>query len=161
MPDIKLRTDILAPKHFKTYKFSGYHPTRFLKIAPNIIKDVFEIKEPNTFEDKLQWDKSSDPIEFFALWRGKDSKDNKTAFWVTVKVLGVQKAKDKIGNVSIFVSATLDTKFSYSNSLEKALITAYAHLYYHKIRRRYIKEQKVKLDAFDLEIKKILRAMEG
>ena len=161
MPSIELRTDVLAPKHFKTYNFSGYHPTRFLKVAPNLIKDVFQITEPNTFEDVLKWDRSSDPIEFYALWRGKDSKDNKSTFWVTVKAMGVQKAKDKMGKITIFVSATLDTNFPYSNSLEKALITAYAYMYYHKIRRRYIMEQKRNMDEFDLEIKKILGAMEG
>ena len=161
MPSINLRTDILAPKHFKTYNFSGFHPSRFLRMAPNLIKDVFSITEPNTFEDKLQWDKSSDPVDFYGLWRGKDGLDNKTTFWVTIVAQGKQRAQDKMGNLTIFVSATLDTNFSYSNSFDKALINTYAYLYYHKIRRRYIAEQKALLDELDIELKKVLKAMEG
>jgi hypothetical protein len=161
MPSIELKTDLLAPKYFKTYEFSGFHPTRFLKVAPQLIKDIFQITEPNTFEDKLQWDKSSDPIEFFAQWRGKDSKDSRTDFWVVILAQGVQSEKDKMGNINIKVTSTLDTKFSYSNFLERALIAAYSYLYYYKIRRRYIQEQKKLLDVLDSEIKKVLGEIEG
>ena len=102
MPNyIEIRTDIFAPKHFKTYKFSGYHPTRFLKIAPQLIQTVFSITQPNTFEDKLQWDTSADPIEFFALWRGKYGKDRTTNFWVTIKAMGKQREKDKMGDITM------------------------------------------------------------
>ena len=159
MPSIDIKTDILAPKHFKTYKFAGYHPTRFLKIAPQLIQNIFRITQPNTFEDKLQWDTSADPIEFFALWRGKDGKDSRTTFWINIKAQGKQNVKDKMGDIAIYVWSTLDTKFSYSNFLDKSLITLYCYLYYYEIRRKYIVEQKRLIDTLDEQIKKVLESM--
>lgn len=159
MPSIDIKTDILAPKHFKTYKFSGYHPTRFLKIAPQLIQSVFRITAPNTFEDKYQWDTSADPIEFFGLWRGKYGMDARSTFWVNIKAQGKQNTKDKMGDLDIYVWSTLDTKFDYSNPLVKSLITLYCYLYYYKIRRRYIVQRKRMLDTLDAEIKKVLEEM--
>ena len=159
MPSVKIKTDLLAPRHAKTYNFSGYHPTRFLKIVPKLIQDVFRITQPNTFEDKLMWDKSSDPIEFFSLTRGKYGKDSRTTFWVTIKIQGKQSQNDKMGEITIKVSSTLDTDFTYSNFLERGLIILYSHLYYYRIRRRYIVEQKRLLDDLDVEIKKVLDSM--
>ena len=161
MPELQLKTDILAPRHTKTLKFAGYHPSRFLKIAPILIKDIFRITEPNTFEDKIKWDKSGDPIEFYGEWRGKDGKDKRTTFWVKIKADGIQREKDKMGEITIKVSSFIDTKFPYSNFLDKSLVRIYCYLYYNEIRRRYVEEARLLIEKLEIELKKELEAMGG
>jgi len=101
MPELQLKTDILAPRHVKTLKFSGFFPSRFLKLIPSLIKGVFRLSSTRFFEDKIKWDKSADPIEFYGEWRGRDDKDERTSVWVKIKVQGVQKEKDKHGEITI------------------------------------------------------------
>jgi len=161
MPELQLKTDILAPRHVKTLKFSGFFPSRFLKLIPSLIKGVFRLSSTRFFEDKIKWDKSADPIEFYGEWRGRDDKDERTSVWVKIKVQGVQKEKDKHGEITIEITSSLVTKLPYSNFLEKALVRTYSYLFYSEQRRKYIIEARRRLNIIEDELKKELEKMRG
>ncbi len=161
MPELQLKTDILAPKHIKTLKFSGYYPSRFLKIVPSIMKEIFKLTSTKLFEDKIQWDKSSDPIEFYGEWRGRDDKDARTSVWIKVKVHGIQREKDKNGEITIEITSTLFTKLPYSNFLEKMLVKTYSYLFYSEQRRNYIIKARRLLEVLENQLKKELETMGG
>jgi len=161
MPELQLKSDILAPRHVKTLKFSGYHPSRFLKIVPDLMKEVFKLSSTKFFEDKIKWDKSADPIEFYGEWRGRDDQDARTSVWIKIKVQGVQSEKDKKGEVTIQITSTLVTNLPYSNFLEKAIVRTYSYLFYSEQRRRYVIKARRLLEILEAEIKKELETMGG
>jgi hypothetical protein len=161
MPVLQLKTDILAPESVKTLKFAGYYPSRFLKLIPGLIKEIFRLSSTKFFEDKIKWDKSTDPIEFYGEWRGKDDQDKRTSVWIEVKVQGVQKENDKMGEVTIEISSTLDTKLPYSNFLEKALVRTYSYLFYSEQRRKYVIKARRLLEILEGKLKKELETMGG
>jgi len=161
MPDLELKTDIFAPGHEKIIEYSGHHPSRLFKVIPPLIKNIFEITTSHFFEDKIKWDKSAEPIEFFGQWRGEDGKDGRTSVWVIVKVQGTQSSKEKMGNAIITIRGILQTKFPYTNVIDKSLVKTYSYLFYDKQRRYYIKEAKERFEVLENEIKKELEIMGG
>ena len=156
MPDLQMKADILAPEHTKVIKFSGDHTSRFLKLIPTLIKEIFKISSTNFYEDRIKWDKSDDPIGFYCEWRGKDSKDNRTSVWVKVKIQGNQTEKEKKGEVTIWISGAIITKIPYSNIIDKSLARAYSHFFYSDQRRRYAEEARTRFNVLENEIKKEL-----
>ena len=159
MAELKIKTDILAPEDAKVLKFTGYGTTRFLKIIPSLMKNVFRLSGSKFYEDKIKWDASTDNKEFYGEWRGKDDKDGRTSVWVSVKVQGTQQEKDKSGRVEIAISGEMTTKFGYSNLLDKSLYLAYSRLFYSEQRRKYALEAKKQLETIENELKKELETM--
>lgn len=156
MPDLQMKADILAPENTKVIKFSGDHPSIVLKLIPSLIKETFKVSSTNFYEDRIKWDISGDPIGFYGEWRGADKKDNKTSVWIKVKTQGEQTQKEKKGEVTIWISGIIATKFSYSNILDKSLVKIYSRLFYSEQRRRHVEEARRRFIILENEIKKQL-----
>jgi len=156
MPDLKLLSDVFSPHYIKTLRYEGDHPSRTLSFMPNLIRSIFRITSTNFYEDEIKWDRSSENIEFYGQWRGKDTKDARTTFWMKVKVIGKQNAKDKKGYVTIYIHPYLVTKFNYNNFWDKALYFSYTRLFYKAQRRKYIEKQLYLSNRFEQELKKEL-----
>ncbi len=156
MPDLKLLSDVFSPHYIKTLRYEGDHPSRTISFMPNLIRSIFRITSTNFYEDEIKWDKSSENIEFYGQWRGKDTKDARTTFWMKVKVIGKQNAKDKKGYVTIYIHPYLVTKLPYTNFLDKALYFSYTRLFYKAQRRKYIEKQLYLSNRFEQELKKEL-----
>lgn len=153
MADLRIVSDVLSPHFDKIIKYQGDHPSRVLKIIPTLIKMVFKITSTKFYEDGIKWDKSSDPIEFWGQWRGKDDKNGRTAIWIKVRVLGKQRAKDKKGYVTIYIEPYMVTKLPYSNFLDKALAKSYSFFFYGNQRRNYISRELVYIKRFEEQLK--------
>jgi len=153
MGELKQKTEVLAPHYLKTLKFSGDHPSNVLKIIPPLIREIFKITTTNFFEDIVKWDNLTENNSFFAAWRGKDGKDERTTLWVDVKVQGEQNEKTKKGNVTIWLRSYLITKFPFSNSIQKGIIRAYSHYFYSEQRRKYTEEARQLLNILEKEIR--------
>lgn len=137
MPQLVMKSDILAPAHTKTLKFFCDHPSKLMKVMPSLIKETFKITSTNFFEDRIKWDISADPVEFYGEWRGKDTKDNRTTLWVSVKLQGKQSLKEKKGEITIWLSGSLITQIPYSMIIDKTLYRIYAYYFYSNQRRYY------------------------
>ena len=153
MGEIKQRVEVLAPHYLKTLKFSGYHPSRTLKIVPTLIREVFKITSTNFFEDVIKWDNSSENNMFFGAWRGKDTKDERTTLWAQIKVQGEQNEKNLKGNVTVWLRSYLITTFQYSNPLIKELLRLYAYYFYSERRRLYTEEARNLLNMLEKELR--------
>lgn len=160
MPDYTLVSDLLAPIYFKVLEYEGPHPSRILKLIPQIILDVWRIDSPALYEDEFKWDVSADPIDFYGVWRGKEGIDERTSVFAIVKVHGKQSKKDKMGKVTVWILGKMITKFPYRNVFEKALVWTYLFLFYAEQRRRYVAERKKRLDFLENEIRKYFDMME-
>jgi hypothetical protein len=161
MPNLKLKSDVLAPHNVKTIKFSGDHTSRILKIIPPLMKNIFKITSTKFFEDSVKWDTSGDPTSFYAVWRGRDDKDARTSVWVIVKVQGDETEKDKKGNLTIYISGILVTTLPYDNAFWKVISQTYSRVFYSEQRRRYIAEARRYLEILESEIRKQLEIMGG
>ncbi|MFH1505526.1 MAG: hypothetical protein ABIE94_00875 [archaeon] len=158
MASLKLKADVLAPEHAKKLKFTGQHPSRFLKIVPDLMKSIFKLGGSKFYEDKIKWDVSTENTDFYGEWRGNDPKDERTSVWAKVKVFGSQN-KDKMGSIEIEVTGTLQTEFKYSNLMGKGLVLLYSRLFYSEQRRKYLAEAKMRLEELENELKKELDKM--
>lgn len=153
MAEIRQRSEVLAPHYSKVLKYSGERPSRVLKFIPGMIRTVFKVTSTNFFEDIFKWDNLTENNLFYAAWRGKDTKDNRTALWVDVKVQGEQNEKSKDGNVTIWLRSYLITKFPYNNDFQKGIIRIYSRFFYSDQRRRYSEEARVLLNTLEREIR--------
>jgi hypothetical protein len=156
MPDIKLLSDVFSPHYVKTLRYEGDYPSRTLSFMPMLIRLNFRITSTNFYEDEIKWDRSSEMIEFYGQWRGKYTLDGRSTFWMKVKVIGKQNAKDKKGFVTIYIHPYIVTKLPYTNFLDKALYFSYTRLFYKAQRRKYIEKQLYLSSRFEQELKKEL-----
>ena len=137
-------------------KFTGDHPSRVLKIIPSLMKSVFRLSGSKFYEDELKWDKAFENIDFFCQWRGAVGMDNRTNFWLKVKIIGEQSSKDKKGTVTIYIQPYIKTEIEYDNTMDKILGTVYSNLFYKKTVRTYIERQNLYLRQFESLLKKEL-----
>jgi len=153
MPTLRLVADVYSPHFEKIIKYNGDHPSKVLKIIPPLIKIVFRITSTKFYEDEIKWDSSTDLIDFYGQWRGKDEKDARTAIWIKVKILGKQNKNDKKGWVEIHIHPYMITKIPYTSILEKILAKPYSHFFYGVQRKKYISRELIHLQRFENEIK--------
>ena len=153
---LRLVTDVLSPHYDKIIKYSGDHPSKVFKIIPTLIKLTFRITSTKFYEDDVRWDRSTDIIDFYGQWRGKDEKDGRTSIWIKVRVMGKQRTKDKKGNVTIYLEPYMVTKLRYSNFFDKALARMYSYFFYGNQRRKYISRELTYIKQFEDELKKEL-----
>jgi hypothetical protein len=155
-----LKADILAPEHMKTLRYEGNHPSRILKIIPDLIKDVFILTGTKLFEDVIKWDVSGDPVEFFGAWRGKDGKDKRTTVWVDIKVNGKQSKEKKEGFVIVYLTAYILTDVSTKGPGGQAVTWIYKKAFYSEQRKKYIEEARKRLNTLENEIRRYFEMME-
>lgn len=155
-----LKADILAPEHVKTLRYEGNHPSRALKIIPDLIRDVFRLTGTKLFEDVIKWDVSGDPVDFFGAWRGKEGKDKRTTVWVDVKVNGKQSKEKKEGFVIVYITAYILTDVSSKGPGGQAVTWIYKRALYSEQRRRYIEEARKRLNELENEIRRYFEMME-
>lgn len=152
---LNLAVDIYSPQYMKTIKYTGSHPSKVLKIVPSLIKSTFKMTSTNFYEDEIKWDKTTNVIDFYGQWRGRDPKDSRTNFWIKVVAFGEQDSsdKEKKGNVNIQIHPYMKTEFKYNNSVQKFFVNFYAKFFYKKRIQLYIKKQLFLLDRFEKALK--------
>jgi hypothetical protein len=153
MGEIKQRVEVLAPHYLKTLKFSGYHPSRTLKIMPPLMKETFKVTSTNFFEDVIKWDTSGETTMFFGAWRGKYTEDERTTRWIQVKVQGEQNEKTLKGKVTIWLRSYLITTFKYSNPIIKEFLRLYSYYFYSERRRIYTEAARNLLNILEKELR--------
>lgn len=153
MADYKITTDILAPSDKKVIEYSGLHPSRIIKMMPDIIKDTLRVEGGSVFEDKIKWDVSGDPVSFYGDWRGKYPFDGRSSAFFKINVQGSQGAKDRIGKIKITIKGSVETKFPFTTPFHRSALWFYSYLFYNKQRREYIDMGKILTNRIEDEIR--------
>lgn len=153
MADYKITTDILAPSDKKIIEYTGFHPSRIIKMMPDIIKDTLKVEGGSVFEDKIKWDVSGDPVSFYGDWRGKYAFDGHSSANFKINVQGSQGAKDRIGKVKITIKGAVETKLPFTTPFHRSAVWFYAYFFYNKQRREYIDMGKVLVNRIEDEIR--------
>jgi hypothetical protein len=153
LAEYKITTDILAPSDKKTLEYTGFHPTRIIKMMEDIIKDTLKVEGGDVFTDRIKWDVSGDPISFYGDWRGKYAFDSRTSANFKINAQGSQGAKDRIGKIKITIKGSVETKFPSTTFLHKSLVPIYMYAFYSKQRREYVNAGKVLISRIEDEIR--------
>lgn len=153
LADYTIKTEFLAPAEKKTIEFNGFHPSKIIKMMPDLLKDTLRLEGGDVFEDKIKWDISSDPVSFYGEWRAKYEFDMRSKAKFKIVLMGSQNAKDKIGKIKIMIKGDLETTFPYTTFLHRSVLWVYLYFFYNKQRRGYIDAGKILIERIEDEIR--------
>ncbi|MEM7819885.1 MAG: hypothetical protein QXD48_03595 [Candidatus Aenigmatarchaeota archaeon] len=142
MPEIIISDDILAPSDVIKIHFEGKNPFSVVPGMISIIKYEMKLSGKDMRETDIRWDVSSDPREFYGVWLGKRTNDRWTATYVRVIAQGAQSSVEKIGWIDIWLKGYIETKYEYSNFIQKSFWWIYNYMFYWKQRRSYLERAK-------------------
>ncbi|MBI5347144.1 MAG: hypothetical protein HZB66_00895 [Candidatus Aenigmarchaeota archaeon] len=126
-----------APAEWITINYKGKNPVLVYTVVPRAIVDILKISSANLFEDHIKWDFTGDNKMFYGIWRGRDNNDRWTDTWVRVVIQGVMEP-DKTGWVTVYIKATIKTKYTYANFIQRNLWWIFNRWFYYKARRAYL-----------------------
>ena len=156
MSEITIVDDLLAPEDFITISFKGKNPFSVCTMVPNLLRDVLKVTGQDVFESDLRWDITADNRDFYGVWWGKRGEDKWTTTRVKVRAQGSQNVKDKTGWITIILKGWLETKYEYTNFVQKSFWWFFNYMFYYKQRRRYIEFSKDNIYTMRERMTKIL-----
>jgi len=153
MGKIEIVDNCLAPEKDIFLKYSGPNPWGVVKKIESTIKPFFHVSSVGLSNTRLNWDRSGDPIEFFATWWVKKPFSAHSGARWDIKVQGNQSKTTGTGRFSIRITANLTTKFEGWSPFVKPLWHIYSYLFYDKVRRRFIERCREYSEGFKNELK--------
>lgn len=151
-----IKTDVLVPQHEYVREYTGMNPAKLFSFIPKEMQFLFQLESSMFFEDKVYWDKSSEPTTFYGEWRGTPKNlitDGFSSGWVRVKLQGSQSAQTKMGSVTLWIYGYVQTDFKYDNPFFDALRYLYVKTLYQKQIHQHINLMKTLMDKFDMAVR--------
>ena len=145
MPELNIIDDLMAPSDRLKVKYDGPNPASLMGIVPDMIKSVMKIPGKDLLETDIRWDVTDG--SFYGVWMGKRTEDRWSTTFMRVIVQGLQ-GKDGTGWFTIEIKGTLETKYNFSNFVQRGFWWFYNHSFYYKQRRNYLENGKD--DIFDM-----------
>jgi len=157
MPSIEIRTDVLAPEkeYVATYK-NVPKPTQLVPEMLQMGKSNWRVPSSCAYTDKIMWDVSGEPIDWYGEWRFRDKRDNFTTVFIRVICQGTYDKKTKTGDVTVKVKPVMETKFEWNNPVMGGLWYIWFKTFYQEQMRKVIRLEQVRVQEFDDEIRIIL-----
>ncbi|MBI5398760.1 hypothetical protein HZB03_04820 [Candidatus Woesearchaeota archaeon] len=138
MGEIHIYDDILTPSEKLEISYAGKNPFLPMTATPSIIKEVLKNQSKDIHEFDVRWDGAGENRDFFGRWKTRRKEDQWTAVNIFITVTGTIKAADKTGNVKIAIKGYLETRYSFSNFIQKSFWWFYNYSFYFKQRRMYL-----------------------
>lgn len=167
MADIVITNDLLPQRELKVFEYTGHHPSRLINLIPTLMKERIGIESTDFFEDKIEWDKSGDPISFYGKWRGKIERDNYSDIWLTIIAQGHQSVSTKQGYTRIFLTGNVKTKLPVDNKiipqlsfLNRVFSIIYYWLFYGRQIQEYVRTGREMLDKIEMEIRNMFEMIQ-
>ncbi len=154
---VEMINDVLAPnREFIADFFNVHKPTQLAKDMHDIAKWNWRIPSAATYADRLEWDTTDDPINWFGEWRYRDKKDKWTTVWIRVICQGTYDKKTKTGSVTVKVKPTMFTKFESTNPLAAGIFWFYLQTFYKGQLRKYLEMSQARVRDFDAIVRERL-----
>ncbi len=155
---IAIRTDVLAPERKYVREFKVHHPSKImLGVMNELLKDVFEVKSSDVWEDSVKWDVGGgENVDFYGIWRVRFKCDMRTILWTKIIAQGKMNLKDKMGSVTVSIIPVLETDLKYGDWLERLLQEINYKSFYKERLQAHIKESKRKIDLLDSKIRDLM-----
>lgn len=138
-PSLTIIDDILAPSDRLKVKFKGANPASILGMAPGMIKDIMKIPGKDLLETDIRWDVTDG--SFYGVWMGKRTEDRWTTTYIRVIAQGIQN-KEGFGDFYVEIKGTVETKYKFSNFIQRGFWWVYNHGFYYKQLRGYLENGK-------------------
>lgn len=153
--ELKYSDLILAHQDTHVITYKGKNPV--LPIWNNcetIVRKTLEINSSKFFLIYFNWDNNDGA--FKAEWRAHMEGDRWTKPWFVIRVWGWQNlTPDKDGWIKIKTWGELETKYYYSNSIQKSLWWTYSYMFYDKQRRKMLEEARERYFRLQEEFRKL------
>ena len=146
MAKLLIIDDILAPSDRLKVNYKGPNPVVILDMVPGMIKDIMKIPGKDLLETDIRNDITDG--SFYGVWMGKRTEDNWSTTFLRVIVQGAQN-KEGLGNFWIEMKGTVETKYNFSNFIQRGFWWFYNLSFYYKQRRNYL--EAAKDDIFDMK----------
>jgi len=161
--------DVLSPNDKLVIEYKGPNPFRLYGKVNGLMQVIFHGRGKNVSEEKFKWDITSDPRDFFFLFKWIDDRfDKYSKPEYSILGLGKQPSDPNSPNGALYIElkAKLNTEFKFGPKdreltfIEKAFATSFIWLYsrliYAAVRRRYLQIMKERVYKFAAEIRKEL-----
>lgn len=153
MATLNISDDCLSPERYVYLTYSGPDPWGVVKKITGNLKAFFHIATSDMSNERLNWDATGDPINFYSLWWAKKGMSGFTQakwyFWVQ----GSKSKTDNTGHFTMRLNGDLETTFNGPGIILKPYWVIYSFLFYNRVRRRQLERCRDFLLAFRNEIK--------
>jgi hypothetical protein len=138
MGSLKFKDQLLAPERKIVISYKGKNPFKPCPMARQLLKYRMKISSKDIWEDESRWDVTGDPRDFYHVIRARREMDNWSYIYIRLRIQGAQHSTDRTGWVKIWLEGWVETKFDYSNFIQRSLWLLFNYLFYYKQRRKYL-----------------------
>lgn len=142
MGEIIIIDDILAPMDTLILKFEGKNPFAAVAMARDLLRDMMKIQTKDILETDIRWDTSGKIPNFYGKWMGKRAEDRWTRTNIRLIMQGEQNSQDKTGWVEVRFKGWIETKYQYSNFIQRTFWWFFNYTFYHRQRQLYLEYAK-------------------
>ncbi len=153
--NIYIKEDLPSMTDFIPLEFKVVNPFGKLRSSiEGIVKGVLEIPSAKFWEKVIKWDTTDG--SFMGEWQAWKDADSWTKMKIKIVAYGSQDLKTKQGSVYIKFFGWVETKFEYSNEVQKSLWWMYKFIFYDRRLRNFWEQSRE--DYFEIEekIKKLM-----
>lgn len=153
MATITIVDECLAPEKYIYVTYKGPNPFGVAEKISETVRPFFHVSASGTAQTRLNWDSSGDPIAFFSTWWVKKDLSRFTKMWVYIKVQGSKSKADNMGEFTMQLNGSLETKFEGFSAFLKPFWLMYSYLFYDRARRHFIERCRNFVVNFRNEVK--------
>jgi len=153
MAKLQIMDDCLAPDRYVYLTYSGPDPWGVAKKISESLKGFFHVSTSGTNHERLNWDISGDPINFWSRWWVKKNMSMFSRAWFYIWVQGTKSKTDNTGQFTLRLHGELKTNVGGPSILLKPFWVTYSYLFYNRVRRRFIERCNDMLLNFRNDIK--------
>ncbi len=139
MEKLRIIDDLMAPSDRAKVTFRGTNPSAVMGMIPDMIKNLMKIPGKDLLETDIRWDVTDG--SFYGVWMGKRTEAQWSTTFIRVIVQGVQN-KDGTGQWVAEIKGTLNTRYQFSNFIQRSFWWFYNYGFYYKHRRALLENGK-------------------
>ncbi|MBI2173418.1 MAG: hypothetical protein HYT73_04420 [Candidatus Aenigmarchaeota archaeon] len=138
MATINIVDDILAPADTIKLHYEGKNTFRVFDMVRGLLRDVMKISSKDILETDARWDVFADPRAFYGMWMGKRKEDQWTMTYIRIIMQGEMDMKTRLGWLDVRLKGTVETKYQWTNFIQRGFWWTYNRTFYYKQRRMYL-----------------------
>ncbi|MEA3229494.1 MAG: hypothetical protein U9P44_01140 [archaeon] len=140
---IEVSDTVISPNEALSVNYSGKKPLSILKQAENIMMIGVDVSASAIFNEEFKYDATDG--SFYNKIRADLGFDKFSKTHYYIELSGKQDLETGQGSISATIYGTLETKFPYANSFQKALWSIYFKYFYKNYRERcrIVSEKKI------------------
>ena len=154
MTNITISDECFSPDKYLYFNYSGPDPWAVVNHINDTARDFFHLGASDWCFERLNWDISGDPIDFWALFSARVEVSGHTKIMIYIRVQGKTSKTTNKGNFTMRLHALVNSEFEGYRVVLKPLWYIYSYLFFNNVRRSYLRRCQTLVMAFRDEIKR-------